>query len=180
MLVFRPKLERRLTTLEKRLKVPEEERHVCEGKLDKAAVVEIVGTRVYHRDQSLKLDPFGRNINKSARLSGKATSSASAAQRSLLAAWVQPAVVPLEKHPPEVCLLLVDMSTFLTLAHRNRQSGLASLSGRDETGRKSLSRCWPSNTTRAKATRGMVFPMKYGNPMLIFHVLPDFIPRDEW
>lgn len=107
--VFRPKLERRLTTLEKRLKIPEEERHVCEGKLEKAAVVEIVGTRVYHRDQSLKLDPFGRNVNKSAKLSAKAASGATAAQKSLLADWVQPAAVPLEKHPPEVRILLASV-----------------------------------------------------------------------
>lgn len=100
--VYRPKLERRLTTLEKRLKIPDEERHTCQAKLERAIVVEIVGTRVYPRDQSLKLDPFGRNVNKSAKLSAKATSSATAAQRSLLADWVQPEAVPPEKHPPEV------------------------------------------------------------------------------
>ena len=58
----------------------------------------------------MKLDPFGRNVNKSAKLSAKATSSATAAQRSLLADWVQPAAVPPEKHPPEVRQLLRKLS----------------------------------------------------------------------
>ena len=115
LLVYRPKLERRLTTLEKRLKVPDEERHVCEAKLEKATVVEIVGTRVYHRDQSLKLDSFGRNVNKSAKSSAKTASSATAAQKSLLADWVQPAAVPPEKHPPEVRLTFQPVKVLLRL-----------------------------------------------------------------
>ncbi|KZT69818.1 hypothetical protein DAEQUDRAFT_241498 [Daedalea quercina L-15889] len=101
-IVFRPKLERRLTTLEKRLKVPDEERHTCEGKLEKAAVVQVVGVRVYHRETSLKLDPFGRNVNKASESSAKGVLDDGSAQRMLPSDWVHPASVPLEKHPPEV------------------------------------------------------------------------------
>ncbi|KAH9832914.1 VRR-NUC domain-containing protein [Rhodofomes roseus] len=100
-IVFRPKLERRLTTLEKRLKVPEEERHTCEGKLEKAAVVQMTGTRVYHRETSLKLDPFGRNINKASKAPAQGTRNDVRVQTSIPSDWVQPGVVPLEKHPPE-------------------------------------------------------------------------------
>ncbi|KAH9928150.1 VRR-NUC domain-containing protein [Fomitopsis serialis] len=96
-IVFRPKLERRLTTLEKRLKVPEEERHVCEGRLEKATLVQITGTRVYHRETSLKLDLFGRNVARSSRAPTRNVS----AQTSIPSDWVQPTTVPLEKHPPE-------------------------------------------------------------------------------
>jgi len=58
--VFRPKLQRRLTTLEKRLKILSEDRHVCEGKLGKPGKVLISGARVHHRTTSLLLDPSGR------------------------------------------------------------------------------------------------------------------------
>ena len=44
--VFRPMLERRLTRLEKKLRVPPEECHVCEGGLKSATDVYIVGERV--------------------------------------------------------------------------------------------------------------------------------------
>ncbi|KAF9817812.1 hypothetical protein IEO21_03154 [Rhodonia placenta] len=55
-IVFRPKLERRLTTLEKRLSVPENDRHICQGKLDKPDEVSISGVRVRHSATSLVLD----------------------------------------------------------------------------------------------------------------------------
>ena len=48
-LVSRQALERRLTRLEKRLKIPEGERHVCAGKLAKAEDVIVFGSRI--RDQ---------------------------------------------------------------------------------------------------------------------------------
>ena len=44
--VFRPMLERRLTRLEKRLKVPLGECHICEGGLKSATDVYIEGQRV--------------------------------------------------------------------------------------------------------------------------------------
>ena len=47
--VFRPMLVQRLTRLEKRLKVPLEERHVCEGSLQTATEVNVEGVRVRHR-----------------------------------------------------------------------------------------------------------------------------------
>ncbi|KAI0362440.1 hypothetical protein OH77DRAFT_1515684 [Trametes cingulata] len=59
--VFRPMLERRLTRLEKRLRVPEEERHECAGGLRKAREVWVVGVRV---DRRLLLDEAGRVVNQ--------------------------------------------------------------------------------------------------------------------
>lgn len=52
-------LERRLTRLENKLKVPKEERHVCEGSLAKSESIRIEGVRVQHSalvlDRSLKV-----------------------------------------------------------------------------------------------------------------------------
>ncbi|GBE81686.1 hypothetical protein SCP_0400570 [Sparassis crispa] len=59
-IVFRPMLERRLTKLENRLKIPPEDRHVCEGKLEKAAEVYVEGVRVLHRGTSMVIDRAGR------------------------------------------------------------------------------------------------------------------------
>jgi Fanconi-associated nuclease 1 len=47
--VSRQALERRLTRLEKRLKIPESECHICAGKLAKAEDTIVFGTRI--RDQ---------------------------------------------------------------------------------------------------------------------------------
>ncbi|EPQ57894.1 hypothetical protein GLOTRDRAFT_36429 [Gloeophyllum trabeum ATCC 11539] len=63
-LIYRPKLTRRLTTLEKRLKVPVDERHVCEGELRKCQEVRITGVRVRHKAASLTLDQTGRLLNR--------------------------------------------------------------------------------------------------------------------
>ncbi|KAI0957731.1 hypothetical protein AcW1_006029 [Taiwanofungus camphoratus] len=63
-IVWRPMLERRLTRLESRLKMPMEERHTCLGKLQKADKILIEGVRVYHREASLVLDQTGRIVNK--------------------------------------------------------------------------------------------------------------------
>ncbi|OCH92080.1 hypothetical protein OBBRIDRAFT_886490 [Obba rivulosa] len=63
-LVFRPKLHRRLARLEKKLRVPEEDRHSCQGEQRKADKVEIYGVRVYRSAGSLLLDRACRNVNK--------------------------------------------------------------------------------------------------------------------
>ncbi|KZT27328.1 hypothetical protein NEOLEDRAFT_1110695 [Neolentinus lepideus HHB14362 ss-1] len=63
-LIYRPKLTRRLTTLEKRLKIPLDERHSCEGVLRKSEDVYITGVRVRHKAASLALDQTGRLLNK--------------------------------------------------------------------------------------------------------------------
>ncbi|KAI0723944.1 hypothetical protein C8T65DRAFT_714858 [Cerioporus squamosus] len=55
-IVFRPMLERRLTRLEKKLNIPLEERHVCEGSLKAATEVYVEGVRIRHRAESLLLD----------------------------------------------------------------------------------------------------------------------------
>ncbi|KAF8582657.1 hypothetical protein K439DRAFT_1413052 [Ramaria rubella] len=52
---YRPRLERRLTRLEKKLKIPMEERHKCDGKLKKAHEVYIEGNRVKNRAGSVVL-----------------------------------------------------------------------------------------------------------------------------
>ncbi len=58
-------LERRLTRLENKLKIPKEQRHVCEGGLSKAKDVFIEGSRVKHVVGTLVLDrnlkPVGRS-----------------------------------------------------------------------------------------------------------------------
>lgn len=56
ILVYRPSLERRLTRLEKKLKLPEHERHVCEATLQTANEVRIFGVRLHHTSETLKLD----------------------------------------------------------------------------------------------------------------------------
>ncbi|KAI0822847.1 VRR-NUC domain-containing protein [Trametes gibbosa] len=57
--VFRPMLERRLTALEKRLGVPEAEKHRCVGRLEKAEPVWVRGVRV---DRRMELDGAGRVV----------------------------------------------------------------------------------------------------------------------
>ncbi|PCH37697.1 hypothetical protein WOLCODRAFT_113993 [Wolfiporia cocos MD-104 SS10] len=61
-IIFRPKLERRLKTLEKKLNVPVEERHVCQGVLAEAVDTHIEGTRVWHRADAMVLDRTGRVV----------------------------------------------------------------------------------------------------------------------
>ncbi|RDX56460.1 hypothetical protein OH76DRAFT_1550917 [Lentinus brumalis] len=64
-IVFRPMLERRLTRLEKKLNIPPEKRHVCEGSLKTAEEVYVEGVRIRHRADSLLLDRAGRVVNES-------------------------------------------------------------------------------------------------------------------
>lgn len=65
--VARQALERRLTRLEKRLKVPQDQRHACAGKLEKAEDVIVYGTRL--REQ--KSDAYARaNIPVTVQLQG--------------------------------------------------------------------------------------------------------------
>ncbi|KAG2100148.1 uncharacterized protein F5147DRAFT_747172 [Suillus discolor] len=66
-IVFRPKLDRRLTALEKKLKVEPADRHTNEWNLQPLVLVSFEGVRVRHRAASLKLDRSGRNINDSAK-----------------------------------------------------------------------------------------------------------------
>ncbi|KAG2138284.1 hypothetical protein DEU56DRAFT_871302 [Suillus clintonianus] len=63
-IVFRPKLDRRLTALEKKLKVDPADRHTSEWNLQPPEWVSFEGVRVRHRAASLKLDRNGRNIAK--------------------------------------------------------------------------------------------------------------------
>ncbi|KAH9951864.1 VRR-NUC domain-containing protein [Amylocystis lapponica] len=70
-IIFRPMLERRLTTLENRLKLPHEERHVCAGGLRKAEKRTVVGVRVYTRASSLVLNTTGHVLNKPSVMSAK-------------------------------------------------------------------------------------------------------------
>ncbi|KAI0707651.1 VRR-NUC domain-containing protein [Earliella scabrosa] len=63
-MIYRPKLVSRLTTLEKRLNVPLENRHRCKGSLEAATDVLAEGVRIYHRADSLVLDK-GRVANQS-------------------------------------------------------------------------------------------------------------------
>lgn len=63
-------LVQRLTRLEKRLKVPLEERHVCEGSLQTATEVNVEGVRVRHRAGSMLLDRAGRVVNNGAKTQG--------------------------------------------------------------------------------------------------------------
>ena len=57
--VYRPRLERRLTRLEKRLNVPINERHECDGQIKKARELFIEGVRVKNRASSVILDKSG-------------------------------------------------------------------------------------------------------------------------
>jgi Fanconi-associated nuclease 1 len=61
LIVYRPKLERRLTGLEKKLNLDPVDRHTSEGKLLRPVSVSFEGVRVCHRAASLKLDHTGRN-----------------------------------------------------------------------------------------------------------------------
>lgn len=60
-IVYRPKLERRLTSLEKKLNLDAADRHTSEAKLLRPVSVSFEGVRVCHRAASLKLDRTGRN-----------------------------------------------------------------------------------------------------------------------
>ena len=54
--VHRPALVRRLARLEKKLKVPPEECHHCEGRIEESVEVFLEGVRVWNRAYSLSLD----------------------------------------------------------------------------------------------------------------------------
>ncbi|KAF8891363.1 hypothetical protein BD779DRAFT_1514822 [Infundibulicybe gibba] len=69
-MVFRPGLVRRLRALEKRLKLPEEERCQCDYELKKADVITIKAVRIWKRAEALKISADGRVINGSAASSG--------------------------------------------------------------------------------------------------------------
>jgi hypothetical protein len=57
-------LQRRLTRLEKKLKVPPEERHTSTGELQEAEVITVEGVRVCKKATNLHLDNTGRAVNK--------------------------------------------------------------------------------------------------------------------
>ncbi|KAL5489948.1 hypothetical protein ACEPAI_4780 [Sanghuangporus weigelae] len=63
-IVHRQALERRLTRLEKRLKVPLKERHECAGRLKKAAERVITGDRIRQRKSAIGLGGTSKNANK--------------------------------------------------------------------------------------------------------------------
>lgn len=65
--VYRPKLERRLTQLEKKLKIPEEERHTCEANLKKPERIFIEGVRVYDFTKGSKLNLSLKPSNNSVK-----------------------------------------------------------------------------------------------------------------
>jgi Fanconi-associated nuclease 1 len=67
-IVFRPKLDRRLTALEKKLKVDPADRHTSEWNLQPPVLVSFEGVRVRHRAASLKLDRSGRKIKDPATI----------------------------------------------------------------------------------------------------------------
>ncbi|KAN0077005.1 VRR-NUC domain containing protein [Tylopilus felleus] len=64
-IVSRPKLQRRLKRLENKLKIPPNERHICDGILVDADEVEFEAVRLKHRAASLKLDRTGRCVDAS-------------------------------------------------------------------------------------------------------------------
>ncbi|KAH7909857.1 VRR-NUC domain-containing protein, partial [Hygrophoropsis aurantiaca] len=63
-IIYRPKLVRRLTKLEKQVGLPLNDRHTSEGKLLQAEKATIEGIRIRHRAASLALDRTGRNTSK--------------------------------------------------------------------------------------------------------------------
>ncbi|KAL5511287.1 hypothetical protein ACEPAH_4503 [Sanghuangporus vaninii] len=65
-IVHRQALERRLTRLEMRLKVPLKERHECAGRLKKAAERVITGDRIRQRKSAIGLGGTSKNANKAA------------------------------------------------------------------------------------------------------------------
>ncbi|KZT02315.1 uncharacterized protein LAESUDRAFT_706344 [Laetiporus sulphureus 93-53] len=88
-IVYRPKLERRLTTLEKWLKVSEADRHTCEAKLNKAEEVSLSGVRVHHRTSNMVLDRFGRPVGKRRALQPSQATGGSLKQAALPQSWTQ-------------------------------------------------------------------------------------------
>ncbi|KAG6908582.1 hypothetical protein DXG01_004068 [Tephrocybe rancida] len=62
-LVLRPKLVRKLVTLEKHLKIPEEDRCHCSNRLKEAHNVEFAAERINKSAKSLELDAYGRIKN---------------------------------------------------------------------------------------------------------------------
>ncbi|EJD02252.1 uncharacterized protein FOMMEDRAFT_147288 [Fomitiporia mediterranea MF3/22] len=63
-IVSRQSLERRLSRLENRLKIPVKNRHECVGRLKKAAEVKITGERVRQRRAGIAFDKTGKVNNK--------------------------------------------------------------------------------------------------------------------
>ena len=62
--MYRQSLAHRLFRLEKRLKVPENERHECIGKLQKAAESKIIGERIRRPKGIVALDKTANVLNK--------------------------------------------------------------------------------------------------------------------
>ncbi|KLO19274.1 hypothetical protein SCHPADRAFT_924671 [Schizopora paradoxa] len=62
-IVQRQALEHRLTRLEKQLKLPKAERHECEGKLEKAEEILVMGMRVYKDPTIVVTDKTKKYIN---------------------------------------------------------------------------------------------------------------------
>ena len=65
-IVYRPKLRRRLQTLEKRLQMPEDERHVCDARLEPPKELYIRGDRI--RD---KIDTMGKLVRAGVKRKGE-------------------------------------------------------------------------------------------------------------
>ncbi|KAI0784419.1 VRR-NUC domain-containing protein [Abortiporus biennis] len=83
-IVYRPSLVRRLTCLENRLKIPVDERHICQGQLAKCEEIHIEGVRVQHRATSLKLDKTLRVVNSPSKSSFLQTQTQTQRQPTLL------------------------------------------------------------------------------------------------
>lgn len=58
---YRPRLERRLTRLEKMLDIPMSERHKCDGQLKKAQDIYIEGIRVKNKVRPSIWDKYGKS-----------------------------------------------------------------------------------------------------------------------
>jgi len=101
LIVYRPKLERRLTALERKLNLDPADRHTSEGKLLRPVSVSFEGVRVCHRAASLKLDHIGRNTLTPGKCNaGTITEYLSPSKPGPTKEGVTPASVKIEKVNP--------------------------------------------------------------------------------
>lgn len=119
--VYRPRLERRLTRLEKMLNIPMSDHHKCDGQLKEARDLYVEGIRIKN-----KTSPF--SWDKTSQGAGVPIFSSQIAEVSHIRQW----------HPFQSDSLCVFGHRPTRTSNRTHNSGRAKHSGSQKTGKKYL------------------------------------------
>lgn len=102
--VLRPALERRLTRLEKKLAIPEKDRHQCDGELQEPREIHINGTRHRLRSESVASDKTGRTLNHASVLAQLQTAALARSGIIDLTDTTSVTVTAVSPAPEQVCI----------------------------------------------------------------------------